>query len=120
MPRPERRLMKLLRSKSFRLGTTGWTAADLEDPRIEARWEDGRYEIINGVLTRMPAAYFIGGEALANLIAELRQQLKAKQIAGSFAVEVDLIIDQRRLVKSDACFMTPADRKKQAAEARKR
>src|SRR2546423_3158430 len=109
--------MNVLRSKRFKPGTVGWTAADLEDPRIEARWESGRYEIINGVLTRMPAAYFIGGEALANLISELRQKLKAKKIGGSFSIEVDLIIDEHRLVKGDACFMTPADRKKQAAEA---
>jgi len=112
--------MNAVRSKHFRPGTTGWTAADLDDPRIEQRWENGRYEIINGVLTRTPAAYFIGGEILANLIAELRPQLKAKKIGGSFAVEVDLIIDEHRLIKADACFMTPADRRKQAIEAKRR
>ncbi len=112
--------MNAVRSKRFRPGTTGWSAADLDDPRIEERWENGHYEIINGVLTRMPAAYFIGGEALANLIFELRLQLRAKKVGGSFAVEVDVIIDEHRLIKVDACFMTPADKRRQLAEAKKR
>jgi hypothetical protein len=59
-------LMSVVKSKPFCPGTTGWTASDLDDPRIEAKWEWGRYEIINGVLTRMPAAYF-GGQMLADL-----------------------------------------------------
>jgi len=111
--------MRAIASKPFRPGTTGWSAADLENPHIEAKWERGRYEIINGVLTRMPAAYFIGGEALFNLMAEIRQQLKARRIPGSFSVEVDIIIDELRVVKGDSCFMTPADKKKQAIAAKK-
>lgn len=37
--------------KPFEPGTTGWTAADLDDPRIEREWFRGRYEIVEGVLT---------------------------------------------------------------------
>lgn len=107
-------------SKPFRIGTTGWSADDLDDPRIETRWNAGRYELINGVLTKMPPAYFIGGEALANLVGEVRHQLKRSGVAGSFAVEVDLVIDDLRVVKGDACFLTPADKRKQAAAARAR
>src|SRR5579862_2973797 len=111
--------MSVVQTKSFKPGTTGWSASDLDDPRIEAKWERGSYEIINGVLTSMPAAYFGGGEALFKLMSELHQQLKQKNVPGSFSVEVDLIIDEQRVVRGDSCFMTPADKKKQATEARK-
>jgi Uma2 family endonuclease len=111
--------MPAIASKPFRPGTTGWTAADLDDPRIEGRWERGRYEIINGVLTRMPAAYFIGGESLFKLMSEIHHQLKARRIPGSFSIEVDIIIDDLRVVKGDSCFMTPADKRKQVVAAKK-
>src|ERR1700733_13656892 len=110
--------MNVVRSKPFKPGTTGWTASDLDDPRIEAKWERGRYEIISGVLTRMPPAYFTGGEVLVILLFELLTELKREKIGGGFSVEVDLIIDEQRVVKGDSCFLTPADAKKQAAEAR--
>ncbi|HEX4793846.1 MAG TPA: Uma2 family endonuclease [Humisphaera sp.] len=111
--------MNVVRSKPFKVGTTGWTASDLDDPHIESKWERGRYEIISGVLTRMPPAYFVGGATLLNLIHELLTQLKLKQIDGGFSVAVDLIIDEQRVVKGDSCFLTSADAKKHAAEAKK-
>jgi Uma2 family endonuclease len=111
--------MSLVRPKPFRPGTTGWTASDLDDPRIEAKWDRGRYEIINGVLTRMPPAYYTGGEALVNLMFELLSELKRAEIGGRFSVEVDIIFDEQRVVKGDSCFLTPADAKKQMAEAKK-
>jgi Uma2 family endonuclease len=111
--------MSSVACKRFSPGTTGWSASDLDDPRIEAKWERGRYEIINGVLTRMPAAYFYGGEVFANLIGALWGKLRAKKIRGSFSIEVDLIIDGQRVVRGDSCFMTPTDKRKQAAEAKK-
>ena len=40
--------------KRFVAGTLGWTADDLDDPRIERLWDQGRYEIVEGVLTQMP------------------------------------------------------------------
>ena len=49
-------------SKPFEPGTTGWTASDLDDPAIEREWFRGRYEIVEGVLTKMPPAYFTGGD----------------------------------------------------------
>jgi Uma2 family endonuclease len=111
--------MSLVRSKPFKPGTTGWTASDLDDPRIEGKWLAGRYEIINGVLTRMPPAYFYGGEALVNLLHQLKNELTRSKIAGSFSVEVDIIIDDLRVVRGDSCFLTPADKRKQAVEAKK-
>jgi len=38
------------RRRKFEVGTTGWTADDLDDERIERHWESGRYEIVEGVL----------------------------------------------------------------------
>ena len=111
--------MSVVASKPFKPGTTGWSASDLDDPRIEAKWERGRYEIINGVLTQMPAAYFYGGEVLANLISEVRAAIRSAKIPGSFSVEVDIIFDEQRVVRGDSCYMTPADKKKQAIEAKK-
>ena len=111
--------MSLVSTKPFRPGTTGWSASDLDDPRIEAKWERGRYEIINGVLARMPAAFFYGGEVVANLIGALWHKLRVKKIRGSFSTEVDLIIDGQRIVRGDSCYMTSADKKKQAIEAKK-
>jgi len=111
--------MSVVRSKPFKVGTTGWTASDLDDPRTEAKWERGRYEIINGVLTRMPPAFFTGGGALFSLMHALKTELTAKGYPGEFGIEVDLVIDEQRVVKGDSCFLTPADAKKQAAEAKK-
>lgn len=47
-------------SRPFEPGTTGWTVHDLDDPEIERQWFEGRYEIVEGVLTKMPPAYFTG------------------------------------------------------------
>ena len=104
-------------SKRFEPGTTGWTADDLDDPHIEAQWERGRYEIIEGVLTTMPAAYFEGGEATENLIFAVKTHLRPKGIRGGFATEVDLIIDAARLVRAHAVYLTPDDKRRQRAAA---
>jgi Uma2 family endonuclease len=102
-------------TRPFRPGTTGWTAADLDDPEIERLWFRGRYEIVEGVLAEMPAAYFAGGESLTNLIYVMRVQgVKAR-----FATEVDVVVSARRVARSDAAVLLPADSKRQAAAARK-
>ena len=106
-------------SRPFEPGTTGWTAQDLDDPRIEGQWLQGRYEIIEGVLTTMPAAYYTGGEAVENLIFLIKTYLKPRGIRGGFAGECDIIIDEHRVVKADAVFLTPEQkvRQRQAAQA---
>jgi Uma2 family endonuclease len=73
-------------SKPFKPGTTGWTASDLDDPRIEGKWLRGSYEIVQGVLTRMPP---------------------------------DLVIDEMRVAKADAVWMTPDEQARQADAARR-
>jgi Uma2 family endonuclease len=112
----------LTTSKRFEPGTTGWTADDLDDPGIETAWLRGRYEIIEGVLTTMPAAYFEGGEAITNLIIVVGSHLRAMGVRGGFATEVDIVIDQARVLRADAAYLTPDDKRRQresAVEARR-
>jgi Uma2 family endonuclease len=101
----------LTESRSFEPGTTGWTARDLDDPEIERHWFNGRYEIVEGVLTTMPPAYFVGGETLLRLIS--RVVLHTGEAAGSFATEVDIVVDEDRVARADAAFLTPADKQRQ-------
>jgi Uma2 family endonuclease len=105
-------------SKPFRPGTTGWTASDLDDPRIEGKWLRGSYEIVEGVLTRMPPAYFIGGESLFNVMFLVRSHQERNGIPGSFSSEVDIIINEERVAKADAVWMTPRERLLQAEASR--
>lgn len=103
-------------SRPFIPGTTGWTARDLDDPQIAGHWARGNYEIIEGVLTQMPPAYFIGGESLFRLM-----QIIAAHVgkgAGSFATEVDIVIAEARVVCADSAFLTAADKARQAQATR--
>ena len=106
-------------SKPFKPGTTGWTASDLDDPVIEREWFRGRYEIVEGVLTEMPAAYFTGGEALFNLMVIVREYTRGNGPAGSFAGEVDIVIDEARVAVTDAVFLTNEQRKLQDEASRR-
>jgi len=102
-------------SRPFQVGTLGWTAADLDRPEIARKWEEGRYEIIEGVLTEMAAAYFKHGSAFLRLHTQLDQQFEALGIEGAFSTELDVIIDDQRVIRADLAFMTPSD---QAAQIR--
>jgi Uma2 family endonuclease len=105
-------------SKAFEPGTTGWTASDLEDPTIEREWFRGRYEIVEGVLTKMPPAYFVGGESLQNLLFLLHKHFHEHGLRGSFATEVDMVIDEARVAVADAVFLTAAERVRQDEASR--
>ena len=105
-------------SKRFKVGTTGWTAGDLDDPRIEGKWLRGSYEIVEGVLTRMPPAYFTGGRSLFNLMYLVRDHQERTSLPGSFSVEGDIIITEERVAKADAVWMTPDEEARQAEAAR--
>jgi len=54
-------------SRPFEPGTTGWSVEDLDSPEYEGLWLNGHYEIIEGVLTKMPAAYADGAVPLGRL-----------------------------------------------------
>jgi|SRR5215218_393511 len=100
--------------RRFKPGTTGWTAADLDDPRIEALWERGRYEIVEGVLTRMPAAaHYDPGFALSGLLEVTVAAIRASDPRARFVSEVDVIVGDRRVPKVDALYLSPRDREEQ-------
>src|SRR5207248_2784844 len=80
-------------TRQFIPGTMGWTAADLDDPEIERQWFAGRYEIVEGVLTIIPPAYFAGGEGLFNLLFFLKGYLNQQGSGARIATEVDIVID---------------------------
>jgi Uma2 family endonuclease len=111
-------LGELNKASEFRVGTTGWTASDLDDPQIEALWFDGHYEIFEGALVEMPPSYFAGGEGLANLLLILGTYTRGKKLGGGFANETDIVINEDRVVRSDAIWLSPADRVQQTKLAK--
>lgn len=105
--------------RRFEPGTTGWTVDDLEDPAIERQWFNGAYEIVDGVLTKMPPAYFAGGEALYILMKMVDGHATSLRIKVRFSTEVDIVCSRRRVARSDAAMLLPDDTAKQKAAARK-
>ncbi len=99
--------------RQFVPGTTGWSVDDLDDPEIDRLWVAGAYELVEGVLVNMPAAYYDSGVALQNLIWIIRRHLERSGTPGSFATEADLILNRRRIARVDAVFLTPEDEAKQ-------
>jgi Uma2 family endonuclease len=99
--------------REFIPGTTGWTADDLEDPEIERLWNAGRYEIVEGVLTIMPPAYYDGGFALKRLCRILEDYTVTHGLGDGVVTEVDLVLNRRRLPIVDAIFLTPDELKRQ-------
>lgn len=100
--------------KRFAVGTLGWTADDLDDPRIEKLWEKGRYEIVEGVLTEMPAAQYDSSQPLLNLLFLLKEHATRYKLGGGFAVETDVIVGKRRVAIVDGIFLTDEDERRQA------
>ncbi|HEX3356066.1 MAG TPA: Uma2 family endonuclease [Tepidisphaeraceae bacterium] len=99
--------------REFVPGTTGWSVEDLDDPEIERLWCQGRYEIVEGVLTQMAPALFDGSAALQALLFLTRTYLEQFQPGWLIANEVDLILSERRLPVVDAIFLSPEDQLKQ-------
>ena len=82
-------------------GTMGWSVEDLNDPQIRSLWDEGRYEIIDGVLTVMPPAYFRGGKVVDNLKFLLRSHFAAQNIRALFSGEVDIAVEPPLVVRAD-------------------
>jgi Uma2 family endonuclease len=91
----------------------GWTANDLEDPLIERKWFQGRFELVDGVLTTVPPAYFPGSQSLQELIFILKTNLRGRHLSDRFGSKVDIIIDEDRVVVADAIWLTPKDQERQ-------
>jgi Uma2 family endonuclease len=101
------------RSRRLIAGSTGWTAEDLDKPAIERQWEAGHFEIVEGVLTLMPPAYFDGGGALYSLVRVVDDHLRGAGNPGRFGFEVDLVLGSTRVVKPDAVLLLSDDLRKQ-------
>jgi Uma2 family endonuclease len=101
-------------------GTTGWTADDLDDPRIAAQWEAGRFQIFEGVLAIVPPAYFDTSTPLTRLIVAVQLYLKDAGHNEAFATEVDLELNDIRIPRADAVYLSAQDKAKQAARRRPR
>jgi Uma2 family endonuclease len=86
-------------------GTSGWTASDLDDPRIAEQWDRGRFEIINGVLKKMPPANFDHGAVAFELLALLRDHLRGRGLASRFSFEVDLVVDEDDVLRVDGMLI---------------
>ena len=99
--------------RQLKAGTTGWTADDLEDPRIARQWERGRYEIVEGVLTLMPPAYYDGSVPVGRVERFVYRYLEENKKDGVFTHEVDFIVGRLRVAKADAILMTREDERRQ-------
>lgn len=107
-------------TREFLPGTTGWTADDLNDPEIERLWDEGAFEIVEGVLTQMPPAYHDGTLPLSRLRRIIERHLEQSALPGEFTTEDDVIINRKRVARVDMLFMTPDDHQRQEAANRDR
>ncbi len=106
--------------RRFKVGTTGWTADDVDDPRFAGDWEYGRYEIIEGVLATMPAAFFDGVLPVGRLQKLLVVHLHLTNQPGDFTPGVDVIVGRQRVARPDLIFTTPDDQRRQAEANQRR
>ena len=104
---------------TFEPGTGCLSADDLDNPDLEAIWVAGRYQIIEGVLTRMAPAYFTGGGSLIELIVLLHAYFASQNTQVRFANEAELVLGERRVLRADAAMMTRDDRQRQNDAAKK-
>jgi len=100
-------------TRPFEPGTTGWSVADLDDPQIERLWVEGAYEIVDGVLAKMPPADYDGSLPLARLVSQLWRWQDETSTPGDFGTGVDVVIDLRRLAVADCVWLTPEDQARQ-------
>src|SRR4051812_13374161 len=107
-------------SRMFEPGTTGWTIDDLSDPEIGARWADGRYEIVEGVLTQMAPQGFEGVAPQSMLRRQIEKHLDSTGQGGMFYSEPDLLLRPRRVPRPDMVFVTPEQLRQQQQIERER
>src|SRR5688500_11046759 len=88
--------------KPFVVGTLGWPVDDLRESRIERLWEQGRYEIVQGVLTAMPPAHLDTSPPLLSLVFLLTRHARQKKLGGLFGIEVDVVLGPGRVPVADA------------------
>jgi hypothetical protein len=79
----------------------------------------GSYEFVEGVLTTIPPAYFIGGRATQKLIRIVENYLENAGVEADLASEVEIVMSPARLSRADAALLTVEDQKHRAAVAKK-
>jgi Uma2 family endonuclease len=106
--------------RQFEPGTTGWLVDDLQDPDIQWQWSEGRYELVDGVLTKMAPQGFGGINPLSRLRRLVEKHLDATNQGGYFHNEVDLLLRPSRIARPDMIFLTAHQLKQQNVLARQR
>lgn len=104
--------------RPFEPGTYGWTADDLKDPHVKRLWDQGNYEIVEGVLASLPSTYFDSSIGLQRLIMLVERYLERNDLPGEFATRVDVILSPMRVARVDALFLTPEYLRQQEASPR--
>lgn len=100
--------------RDFRVGTAGWTVDDLNDPEILRQWTQGRYEIVEGVLTLMAPQGIGGIGPLSKLRNFLYDHTRQHGFGGEFMHEVDVLMRPRRVPRPDMVYLTPEQEAEQA------
>jgi Uma2 family endonuclease len=93
--------------RAFEAGTTGWTVDALSDPEIQWHWSQGRYELVEGVLTKMAPQGIQGVRPLDRLRRLIERHLDATGQGGEFYTEADLLLRPSRVPRPDLVFLTP-------------
>ncbi|MDB5298616.1 MAG: hypothetical protein JWO87_279 [Phycisphaerales bacterium] len=106
--------------RQFEPGTTGWMVDDLQDPDIQWQWSEGRFEFVDGVLTKMAPQGFEGIDPLLCLRRVLEKHLHAIGHDGYFYNEVDLLLRPSRIARPDMILLTPQQRQQQKLLGRER
>src|SRR5437764_13819103 len=106
--------------RKFEPGTTGWTIHDLDDPQIFWEWSEGRYEIVDGVLTKMAPQGFETVDPLEELRRFIERHLDATSQSGKFYREVDFLLNDDRIARPDLFFLTEQQRREQRRISRER
>jgi len=106
-------MTQVISHRAFEPGTTGWTIDDLEDPEILWRWSEGRYELVEGVLTKMTPQGFENIDPLQRLRRMIERHVDAANLDGEFYPEVDVLLNSGRVVRPDALFLTAKQHREQ-------
>jgi Uma2 family endonuclease len=104
----------------FEPGTTGWTVEDWYDLDSQRLLPEGRFELVDGVLTMMAAQGLEGVDPLSELRDLLKSHLIATNQKGIFHHEVDLLLRRDRIARPDMIYLTAEQRGRQQQLQRER
>jgi Uma2 family endonuclease len=77
----------------------------VEDLATHALLSEGRYEILDGVLTVMPPCFYYGGAAADNLKFLVRTHLAGQAVRHSTSGVVDIAVTSTQVVRADAVII---------------